>query len=139
MPAPLALSAPQKPLPPLAAQDGATVRELVRVETQLALHRARQRLRDVAGGETSTPTAASFGVEPRLLAIFGVGGKLLAQVKQGERLFVYRRGRALPIGMRDTPEAPVFRLVGLSNTCVELDREGISLTLCLNPSSLSGN
>lgn len=138
VPAPRALSDPGKPSSPSATQDSATVHELMRIEARLALHRARQRLHDVAEGDMSMPMADSSGVVPRLLAIYGVGEGLRAQVKHGDRMLVYRRGRTLPVGLTDTPGVPVFRLVSLSNTCVELDREGVGLTLCLSPSPLSG-
>jgi hypothetical protein len=130
MPALLALSARVARATPEG--DAMSVRELMRLETQLALRQARQRTRAAEGKGGRAVEAGVPGPDLELLAIYGVGSRLLAQVRHGGLTLVYMRGSALPVGFKGTPEQPVFRLTGLSGTCVELTRESVSRTLCLN-------
>lgn len=115
-----------------------SVRELMRLETQFALRQARQRMRATGRDAGAEVEAGALDTDLELLAIYGVGSRLLAQVRHGGLTLVYMRGTALPVGFKGTPEKPVFRLTGLSGTCVELARESVSRTLCLSRVSPSG-
>lgn len=118
--------------------DGMSVRELMRLETRLALRQARQRAQAAEAHGAPTSATASSDLDLELQAIYGVGGKLLAQVRHNGRTLVYLRGSPLPVGVKDTVGNPVFRLVGLSGTCVELAREAVSHTLCLTGPGSAG-
>lgn len=136
MPLRFAHPAPAEPRDPEG--DVMSVRELMRLETGLALRQARQQARVAEGRGGEAIPVASSGADLELLAIYGVGSKLLAQVRHGGRTLVYLRGNVLPVGAKDAPGAPVFRLLGLSGSCIELGREEVSHTLCLSPSFLRG-
>lgn len=123
----------------LAAEQMA-VRELMRLETSAALHRARrqQASRQQPGGDISVAVASAQTGNLALVAIYGVGKKLLARVVQGSKTYVYMRGQVLPVGIQPRHSKSVFRLQGMSSGCVELRRNGDSRTLCLHPALLSG-
>ncbi|HEU0230572.1 MAG TPA: hypothetical protein VFR20_08365 [Burkholderiaceae bacterium] len=114
------------------------VRELMRLETRLALRQARQRAQAAETHGTPTSAATSSDLDLELQAIYGVGNKLLAQVRHNERTLIYLRGSALPVGVKDAAGNQAFRLVGLSGTCVQLAREAVSHTLCLTGSGSAG-
>lgn len=111
-----------------------SVRELMRLDAAQALDHARQgfaaRPRDQA--------AVTQSGELQLLAIYGVGKKLLARIRHGDRTFLYIRGNALPVGVKADRSQSVFRLMGISSSCVELARAEKARTLCLHPSLWSG-
>jgi hypothetical protein len=67
---------------------------------------------------------------PELLAIYGVGKRLLAEIRADGRSLVYMNGKSGPLG-RDTSQ-DMYLLKGISGRCVRLEREGNGLTLCLN-------
>src|SRR3546814_69516 len=123
------------------ATEQMSVRELMRLDTVLALRLAKDRLREHQKTRSvgAVPQVAAQSGDPRLLAIYGVGRKLLARVRYGERTFMYMHGRTLPVGVKNAQGNPVFRLRGISSSCVELERAGTSRTLCLHPSLWSGD
>ena len=110
-----------------------SVRELMRLDTALALEKARAQLRQRQGNVVTADQAGSFGQENslKLLAIYGVGKKLLAEVKIGEKTYVYLRGQAWAVGTRAHPSS--YRLEGISGSCVHLARNQETHTLCLHP------
>ena len=67
-----------------------------------------------------------------LVAIYGVGKKLLAEVTVGTQQYVYMRGQALPVGVKANSSAYLLR--GISGSCVQLERKDEAHTLCLHPS-----
>src|SRR5690606_33351740 len=67
----------------------------------------------------------------KLVAIYGVGKKLLAEVMVGGQAHVYMRGQALAVGAKASPSAYLLR--GISGSCVQLERQDTSHTLCLHP------
>lgn len=118
------------------AAEQMSVRELMHLETREALDLARGRARN-----HRYPDSAPAGVGPgkeglKLLAIYGVGKKLLAEVRVGSRPHVYLRGQALPLGAK--AGAQVYRLHGITGSCVHLERRGEAHTLCLHPSQWAG-
>lgn len=111
-----------------------SVRELMHLDAELARKQARERLK--ATGPQLEATAASGSPALHVAAIYGVGGKLLAEVVIGSRSHIYMRGRALPVGGKAEPGTYMLR--GISGSCVHLERAGDSHTLCLRPSLWAG-
>lgn len=118
------------------AAEQMSVRELMRLETEIALERARGRARNHSYPDSvaGRPEQGRDGL--KLVAIYGVGSKLLAQVLVGSRPQVYLHGQALPVGAK--PGAQVYRLRGITGSCVQLERQGEAHTLCLHPSLWAG-
>lgn len=116
------------------ATDQMSVRELMRLDTEQALGNARKNLRkadkEAAGTEGGNRYAHS-GVL-KLVAIYGVGKKLLAEVMVGTQPYVYMRGQALPVGVKASASAYMLR--SISDSCVQLERKDEAHTLCLYPS-----
>lgn len=109
-----------------------SVRELMHLDTRLALARLKDRLNE--HGSPSSDSHAALSRQdggPRLVAIYGVGKRLLAEVVVGTQTQVYMRGQALPVGAK--AGASAYRLAGLSGSCVQLERQDESHTLCLHP------
>lgn len=121
----------------LAAQQ-MSVRELMRLDTALALAQSKDRLRAKGPGEAGGLSGAPLGGGPmlegeglKLIAIYGVGKKLLAEVMIGPQAHVYVRGQALAVGAKAGPSAYLLR--GISGSCVQLERQDKAQTLCLHP------
>jgi len=115
------------------AEDRESVGELMRLETQLALRRARQRLRDAAGEGQGPPAAAGNGTPGQpfgLIGIYGVGRRLMAEVMAGSRPLLFMQGSPWPIGQKGGGT----RLRGIAGTCVTLEHEGRAHTLCARQS-----
>lgn len=115
------------------AQDQLSVRELMRLDTALALSQAKDGLHS---RHKTMPSADSQGLSAqsgglRLVAIYGVGKKLLAEVHIGSKPHVYMRGKALPVGISADPSA--FHLRGITGSCIQLERKDEAHTLCLHP------
>jgi hypothetical protein len=115
------------------AQDQISVRELMRLDTALALSQTKDKLHS---RNRTTPAVDSRGLPAhggglRLVAIYGVGKKLLAEVHIGSKPHVYVRGKALPVGVSADPSA--FHLRGITGSCIQLERKDEAHTLCLHP------
>jgi hypothetical protein len=115
------------------AQDQISVRELMRLDTALALSQTKDKLHS---RNRTTPAVDSRGLPThggglRLVAIYGVGKKLLAEVHIGSKPHVYVRGKALPVGVSADPSA--FHLRGITGSCIQLERKDEAHTLCLHP------
>ncbi|MBP6020187.1 MAG: hypothetical protein KA735_11905 [Burkholderiaceae bacterium] len=109
------------------------VRELMRLDTELALSASRGRLTGVdKRSETALALSDQPGGQLRLVAIYGVGKRLLAEVLVGSQPYVYMRGHPLPIGAK--AGSHVYKLGGISGSCVQLERQDEAHTLCLHPS-----
>lgn len=131
------------------------VYELMELETARAVERARHSAdagsglhtqyyaADTAGGlhthdDLSKQAHAKHLPERpeglKLVAIYGVGKKLAAQVVAGTQSFLYRHGQALPVGIpADSADTSMYTLRGISNSCVVLERDQKAQTLCLHP------
>lgn len=110
-----------------------SVRELMRLDADLALKQLKSRMgRESSGAETARGGAESAsGGTLRLVAIYGVGRKLLAEVMIGSRPHIYLHGRALAVGAKAGPAEYLLR--GISGSCVHLERRQEAYTLCLHP------
>lgn len=121
----------------LAQDDSASlqmsVRELMRLDTDLALKQQRKRLHKESPGDQADPARAGLASSGalKLVAIYGVGRKLLAEVMVGARSHVYLRGQALAVGAKAGPSEYLLR--GISGSCVHLERQQEAHTLCLHP------
>ena len=109
--------------------DQMSVRELMRLDTALALRQLRGGLQG-AGKPDNMPPVSHSG-KLKLLALYGVGKRLVAEVMVGGERHVYLRDRALPVGVKPHPSTYLLR--GISGSCVQLEREGEAHTLCLQP------
>lgn len=116
------------------AADQMSVRELMRLDTDLALSDARNRLRELARGRQGAeqPGGMAQSGSLKLVSIYGVGKNLLAEVAAGSRNYVYMRGQPGPIGQ--PADASLYQLRGINGSCVQLERGQESHTLCLRPS-----
>ncbi|MGB3290366.1 MAG: hypothetical protein WBA83_13930 [Burkholderiaceae bacterium] len=121
----------------LAVGDSASmdmsVRELMRLDADLALTQLKGRMsREGMATEAAQVGAASAaGGALKLVAIYGVGRKLLAEVMIGTRPYVYLHGKALAVGAKAGPAEYLLR--GISGSCVHLERQQEAHTLCLHP------
>lgn len=115
--------------------DQMSVRELMRLDSALALSQTKAKLQ----GQKDTQGSVVLGSEakPRLQAIYGVGKKLAAEVRVGSATYVYMRGQPFPVGQRHADES-LFVLRDISPSCVRLERQAQKLNLCLAAHSSSG-
>jgi len=116
-----------------------TVRELMRLEGEMALEAARRRR-----GQTSAlpglspgvvgqggPAARSGTGEPlRLVGIYGVGKRLFAEVRSGPHAWLFQSGHSLPVGTIAGED--VYRLKEVAGACVRLEQQGEETVLCLS-------
>ncbi len=131
-------------LPPAVAQPAAggtadadelaaeqiSVRELIRLETALALSQARRKLQEASLPGEAGHDASGQRTAPRLVAIYGVGKKLAAEVRIGADTHLYMNGHPLPVGQRKAGKS-VYTLRALDSACVRLERESRETQLCL--------
>ncbi|MFA7668118.1 MAG: hypothetical protein WCX93_02105, partial [Burkholderiaceae bacterium] len=120
----------------MTATEQITVRELMRIDSELALDAARRRRSDEgsagrpgAAKKRAAPVMASNESLPRLTGIYGVGKRLFAEVRSGEQAFVFMRGLSLPLG--HVAGVELYRLKELAGSCVRLERKGDVTVLCL--------
>ncbi len=121
--------APADPAPedPQARWETQSVRELMRQDLSDALRAppggsaGRQ---DAGRGMDVRPV-----LEPRLVALYGVGRALMAEVQVGRRAYLYVRGQAWPAG--HAGDRGVYQLRGMNGACVQLERGGDRHSLCL--------
>ncbi|WP_397475435.1 hypothetical protein [Pusillimonas sp.] len=102
------------------AADQLSVRELMRLETEQALKRLRAQS-DVSGatitGQRFDPSSSSGPSAASLVAIYGVGRKLMAQVMVDGQTLLFMRGRPQAVGPGKTHR---MRLVDITERCVEI-------------------
>lgn len=123
--------------PDLASEDAASeqmsVRELMRLDTAVAVSQAQSALRGQRRtGSADSQTALAQSGALKLVAIYGVGKKLLAEVMVGTQPHIYMRGKPFPVGQDGVESAYLLR--GITGSCVQLERKQESHTLCLHPS-----
>lgn len=103
-----------------------SVRELMQLDIERSLEQARQRANpsvgmvDVAGGRLA----------PRLVAMYGVGRSLMAEVLVGPQAYLYIRGQAHPVGYSNDQAA--YQLRGMNGSCIQLQKAQSSHSLCLH-------
>ncbi|WP_323011413.1 hypothetical protein [Castellaniella sp.] len=78
----------------------------------------------------SRPLASVQAVlAPRLVALYGVGAVLMAEVQVGQQAYLYVRGQPFPAGY--VGDAGVYQLRGMNGACVQLERGEDRHSLCL--------
>lgn len=120
--------------------DQLSVRELMRLEMAEALEAARQkrliqRQKSKSSGWVGPKTGSNQDSEdalgsPKLLAIYGVGKQLWAEVKVGTKTLLFKHDQAVPIGFK--PGNTPYRLQSISTRCVSLSVEGEQKEYCLS-------
>lgn len=118
---------------PAAQPDQVTVRELMRLESELALENARLRRQSGAMPAVSSDQAAGTpgGRESlRLVGIYGVGKRLFAEVRGAAQAYLFLSGHRLPLGHVAAPDA--YRLKELAGSCIRLERGDEETVLCLS-------
>lgn len=121
-----ALAQPATPPAPWPQAD--TVRELLRRETLAA---ARAPL-SPAPGEAARAAPGRRDDRIELLAIYGVGAALRAEVSINRRHWRYLAGRRQPSGQ--APDAR-YQLDGIDAPCVHLRKGAVRHTACLGPAA----
>ena len=112
------------------AADQISVRELIRLETALALSQAQKKLREASLPGDAGQRAPGQSSTPRLVAIYGVGKKLAAEVRIGAETHLYMNGHPVPVGRRGADKS-VYMLRAMDSACVRLERESRETRLCL--------
>lgn len=103
-----------------------SVRELMQLDIERSLEQARERnnasvgMVDTSGGR----------LVPRLVAMYGVGRNLMAEVLVGPQAYLYMRGQAYPIGYVN--DQAVYQLRGMNGSCIQLQKAQSSHSLCLH-------
>ena len=119
------------------AADQVSVRELMRLDTELALTLARGRSSaKQVDASAAKRVPRSMAGEPRLNAIYGVGRNLMAEVVLDHVTYLYRQGLALPVGV--APGNDVYLLTRISSSCVSLERSDASHELCMKTTRWAG-
>lgn len=114
-------------------QEQVSVRELMLLDTQRALKNARNSTSEnPLLNQRVNRVERSMSTELQLVAIYGVGTQLMAEVVSDQNVYLYRHGQALPVGV--APGDDVYMLSTISVSCVELSRSDSSHRLCLHPS-----
>lgn len=115
-----------------------SVRELMRMETHQALREARQRARPADDEQSlARHDSAVDTVRPVLAAIYGVGPRLTAEIRWGERLYRFRHGQAHEMVAGSRRQSYVLQ--AFRPPCIALDHEGQALQLCLaDPAGRTG-
>lgn len=122
----LAQTPDQRPTSDPEAWEVQSVRELMQWDIERSLDQARRRsdppdvAMDTAGGRQA----------PRLVAMYGVGRTLMAEVLVGTRAYLYMRGQAHPVGYAN--DQTVYQLRGMNGSCIQLHKTQISHSLCLH-------
>lgn len=105
-------------------QEPSVVEELLELDTQAALLAAR---RSIVGPLNHPGPAAALASENVLLAIYGVGQSLTAEVLLGAEPYVFKSRRAQAISGPTT----AYTLDRIHPPCVHLKKSGQSEILCL--------
>src|SRR5690606_15039064 len=93
-----------------------SVRELMQQDLRAALQTAP----DGASGALASGTGVRPVLAPRLVALYGVGQALMAEVQVGHQAYLYVRGQAWPAG--HTGDRGVYQLRGMNGACIQLER-----------------
>ena len=110
--------------PPAESWETQSVRELMQQDLQEALRESSSAPAGRAPDRTARPMLA-----PRLVALYGVGQALMAEIQVGQRAYLYVRGQAFPAGHAGDPG--VYQLRGMNGACVQLERGEDRHSLCL--------
>ena len=120
-----AVAAAEAPTP--ESWESLSVRELMQQDLRQALDEMRGGANRKAGG---APIAVSGPVlAPRLVALYGVGRALMAEVQVGRNSYLYVKGQTHPAG--HAADASVYQLRGMNGACIQLERGDDRHSLCL--------
>lgn len=108
-----------------------SVRELLQLDTAEALRRARDQAPERSVSTTAGAPSVAAAPVLSLLAIYGVGHRLLAEVRLGNDRLVYLKGQSLPVGANRSLPEHVPRLVAIDGTCVRMTHQAREHTVCL--------
>lgn len=75
----------------------------------------------------SSPTQAFLA--PRLVALYGVGKALMAEVQVGSQAYLYVRGQPYPAGFNG--DKRVYQLKAMNGACIQLEKDMDKHSLCL--------
>jgi|SRR5690348_17344197 hypothetical protein len=107
-----------------------SVRELMQQDLRQALDEAtRSSQTGSGGGARPAPAPVRPLLAPRLVALYGVGRALMAEVQVGRDSYLYVRGQAYPAG--HAGDRTVYQLRGMNGACVQLERGEDRHSLCL--------
>ncbi|GEM_PF-1664438 len=134
------LAAPAAAQPDIVAmqaveRDVRLVQDLLELDAQAALAAERRRAAPPEGpvpgyaGSGAAPTPDAPARSLRLAAIYGVSGRLHADVVIDGALHTYRAGRPLPVGVPHGFGLP--RMTRIAGACAEFDRGDGPQRLCL--------
>ncbi|WP_298017894.1 hypothetical protein [uncultured Castellaniella sp.] len=110
--------------PPAESWETQSVRELMQQDLREALRESSPAPAGRAPDRPARPLLA-----PRLVALYGVGQALMAEIQVGQRAYLYVRGQAFPAGHAGDPG--VYQLRGMNGACVQLERGEDRHSLCL--------
>lgn len=119
------------------ATEQLTVRELMRLDAELALEAARRKRGQGAESRSGgvipsriTSEASAQQDALRLVGIYGVGKRLFAEVRLGERGLLFVSGQPFPVGHQNDRHG--YRLKKLAGRCIELEHQSEETQLCLS-------
>lgn len=105
-----------------------SVRELMQQDLHEASGRPGSRQASLDVQPDAAPGVRAV-LAPRLVAMYGVGRALMAEVQVGRQAFLYVRGQAYPAG--HAGDKGVYQLRGMNGSCVQLERGEDRHSLCL--------
>lgn len=97
------------------------VQEILEQDIRQALENTKQ---SHLGKSSNTPFLA-----PRLVALYGVGKALMAEVQVGNQAYLYVKGQAYPAGYKG--DKRVYQLKAMNGACVQLEKGMDKHSLCL--------
>lgn len=118
----------------------ATVRELLRIDAERAALAARQSWlkspRQEHGGFASNQPGPDLQATDRIQVkgIYGVAGRLHAEVVINGRTLYYARGQSLPDGERQAARNGAYALLAIEGRCLRLRKGAAIRTVCLGAS-----
>lgn len=99
-----------------------TVEQLLQRDMQQALKNSQQ-------NQSLDKSLVLPVLAPRLVALYGVGKSLMAEIQVGNQAYLYIRGQPYPAGYRG--DNRVYRLVAMNGACVQLEKGEDKHSLCL--------
>lgn len=114
-------------------KDQMLVRELMRLDAELALSRLQKGLSNASQESLQASSIerhqGGSHSNPKLVAIYGVGKQLLVEVSWLGQSYVFLKGKAEPVGRNS---AVALRLKSLSPRCATFQEKEQRFELCLN-------
>lgn len=89
----------------------------------------RQALRGYSEKNPVNSQSVKSILAPRLVALYGVGKALMAEVQVGNQAYLYIRGQTYPAG--HLGDKRVYQLKAMNGACVQLEKEQDRHSLCL--------